>query len=60
MGPDDIGDEEYEGLELKPKYVQIKRPQGKELIDLSLKLGTMGRFARSVLQFGDEVKHKPV
>lgn len=55
VGPEDLDSDEEEGYELKPKYVQIKRPHGKELIDLSLKLGTMERLAMSVLQFGDEV-----
>ncbi|KAL4233137.1 hypothetical protein ACF0H5_007822 [Mactra antiquata] len=63
VGPDDLDDDEDadnddendgEQYPLKPKYVQIKRPQGQELIDLSLKLGTMERLAMSVLQYGDE------
>ncbi|XP_052237511.1 myosin-11-like isoform X2 [Dreissena polymorpha] len=56
VAPDDLPDEDLpaEGLELQPKYVQIKRPSGKELIDLSLKLGTIERLTKSVLQFGDQ------
>jgi hypothetical protein len=62
VGPDDLEDddedaeeEEETGYALKPKYVEIKRPHGQELINLSLKLGTMERLAMSVLQFGDQV-----
>jgi hypothetical protein len=59
VGPDDLedddSDEDEDKYMLKPKYVEIKRPHGQELIDLSLKLGTMERLAMSVLQFGDEV-----
>ncbi|XP_052810522.1 calponin homology domain-containing protein DDB_G0272472-like isoform X7 [Mya arenaria] len=61
VAPDDLEDIEGvglagdgDGLELRPKYVQVRHPHGKELIDLSLKLGTMERLALSVLQFGDQ------
>ncbi|XP_053396250.1 calponin homology domain-containing protein DDB_G0272472-like isoform X10 [Mercenaria mercenaria] len=62
VGPDDLEDDDEDddndvkedGYALKPKYVEIKRPNGQELIDLSLKLGTMERLAMSVLQFGDQ------
>ena len=51
---DSENDEEYDRYALRPEY-QIKHTAGQELIDLSLKLGTMGRLAMSVLNFGDQV-----
>ena len=57
VAPEDMDyEDEDQGLELRPKYVPVSRPHGQELIDLSLRLGTMGRLALSVLQFGDQVK----
>lgn len=69
VGPEDLEDEDTEAEDsekkddsyaLKPKYVEIKRPHGQELINLSLRLGTMERLAMSVLQFGDNVSIKMV
>ncbi|KAK3096631.1 hypothetical protein FSP39_001897 [Pinctada imbricata] len=49
---------EEEGLELKaqPRYVRGHR--AKNLIDTSLKLGTIDRLALSILQYGDEEYEK--
>ena len=56
VGPDDEPEEKNEQMPLKPMYSQLRRQFTKqELVDLSLKLGTIERLTKSVLQFGDEV-----
>ena len=55
VGPD-VEPEEKTNQPLKPMYSQLRRQFTKqELVDLSLKLGTIERFTKSVLQYGDEV-----
>ena len=57
VGPEYEEDQkEDERLPLRPMYSQLRRQFTKqELVDLSLKLGTLERLSKSVLQFGDEV-----
>ena len=47
---------EEDRLPLRPMYSQLRKHFTKqELVDLSMKLGTLERLTKSVLQFGDEV-----
>ena len=58
VGPEDELDDNKadERLPLKAMYSQLRRQFTKqELVDLSMKLGTLERLTKSVLQFGDEV-----
>lgn len=58
VGPDyeEEDTKQDERMPLRPMYSQLRRQFTKqELVDLSLKLGTLERLTKSVLQFGDEV-----
>ena len=57
MGPEYEDEPREENrLPLRPMYSQLRKHFTKqELMDLSMKLGTLERLTKSVLQFGDEV-----